>query len=685
MPNLTCPGCGSAYPLAAVQKFDRFTCAVCHQVVVVPIAGPAPARAAPGPAATGATGVTPPAPPRRAPAPHAPAHHGSAHQAPAHHGARIAPRPAPSRVNWALIGTCVAVLAVGAVGAVLVLDKPPPAPPPKPASAEKRVAAPAPPPRADPARDPAAWKALPPAERADRVAKYLAGLDRRNPSALSMAYGFLKARDETEALRQVVELELARDPASGWAHSARGDVIITDRIDRCLSECVRADEADTASIQKLAKLRKASQPETGVWWADATMQKQVDEILTEIRADEKSLQNPYAWAVAKWRIYQRRIEVMRDHPAITATVGPYLIFVQIKAPPGTPLEAVGSAELERAKSLLEREKDLFGAFDEGFHETFGKRFGLTRYDPTNLDHATLLKANVFADESTWEIYHQRMGFLPFATGVRAYYHTDEPRFLVSYDPGDPAQRADAESSQCEVAAFQALHFHTWDVTRKAQGRELSWVECRNKPVWLLHGFAAFFASHAQQAGRYAWMQPSPERLRRLWVYGQVFQKKRWTAWSLDELLACAADEQVDEAAARRVLPRGVRELTPQQDAEARLAIRLMSPLFKTKSWSLVSFLWNAADASGKPKYREGFLDLLGQSLHVQQAVVPGKGLQTQIVPASDVRKALGIATPERLGAFEREWQEWEAARLAKAQTPSWAVERDRVLAELGLR
>jgi hypothetical protein len=689
MSNLTCPGCGSVYPLAAVQKLDHFTCAVCHQTIVVPIAGPAPSRAAPPPPVRAQPFVPPLATPRPVPAyqpppppvPHAP-------HAPRHHHAPVR-APDESGPNWGLIGAVGAVIAAVVVGILFFTgDKPgaenagvatsPAAPKPdvKPAAA-----APSAP---DPEKDPSAWKALPAAERADRTIRYLASLDGKSPSALSNAYTFLKARDEPEAVQKVAEMELARDPTSGWAHQARGDSMVLDRVEHCLTECARADEADTPAVQKLNKLKKDHAPETGVWWADASVQKDVDATIAQIRADEKTLQDPYEWAVAKWRVYQRRIEVMRDYPAITDTVGPYLIFVQVKATPGTPLESVPETEMNRAKRVLNQSKTVFSACYDGFHDAFGKTLGVARYDKSNLDAQTILKANVFADESTWELYHQKLGFLPFLTGVRAYYEAEEPRFVVSYDPGDDTA-AQSERVQCREATLQLLHFYTWDVSRKADGRELTWAQCLPRPLWVDEGFAEFFSSHRRDGGKYVWMQPLEPRMQSLWTFSQVFQKKRWAMWSLDEILAIVDGEQVTDQATKRAVPKAAKQFTPEQQAAVAQALELLRPVFYSKAWSLVYFLWNQTDASGRPVYRERFAAFLKESLHVRQVNVEGRGLQTRTVTASDFRKAMGLEAEDRYRAFEKEWLAWEAAFLDKAKTDAWAKYRDDWLQKLGVK
>jgi len=690
MSNLTCPGCGSVYPLAAVQTLDHFPCAVCHQTIIVPIAGPAPSRAAPPPAPPrqqpvqyAAPSAPPPVPPRpAAPQPQRAAPAPAQHHARPHHAPR---RAEPKPTNWGLIGAGAAVLAAVVVGVVLLTDKKTPdAPQPAAAPLKPPEPAAASAPKPDPMKDPEAWKALGASDRADRTVRYLGNLDRRDGGQLSAAFSFFKARGETEATRKVAEIELARDPSTGWAHQARGDVMILERIDRCLAECPRADEADTPAVQKLVLLRKTREPASGTWWADEALQKEIDGVLTAIRAEEAKLKDPYEWACAKWAIYQRRIEVMRDHAAITGTTGPYLIFVQVKAPAGTPIESVSAEELTRARRVLNQSREMFGAVYEGFQSALGGPLGIAPLDKKDLDEKTILKANVFADQATWELYHQRLGFLPWAQETRAYYDYEEPRFVATYDAGSQAPPWH-EHLQCCEAARQLLHFYTWDATRKSAGRELSWLDCRTRPIWLEVGFGEFFASHRKEGSRWSFMQPLDLRMSDLWVFGQVFQKKRWANWTLDELLTIVGERQIDDQARRRVVPKPVKQLTQQQIDEVNLAIDLMRPLFYARAWSLVDFLWNQTDSAGRPAYRERFCALLKQSLTAEQTSIAGRGLTTRVLGAADFRKALGVDSEEAYRALEREWYAWEAGRTTKGAQPSWTASRDAWFKKLGLK
>jgi hypothetical protein len=536
----------------------------------------------------------------------------------------------------------------------------------------------------DPAKDPAVWRALPAAERADLTLKYLTALDRRDAKKLADAHAFLVPRGETDAAQRVVEFELARDPSSAWARAARGEVAVSEKIDACLAECVKAEEVESPGVRKIAAIKKARQPESGTWWADAAQQKEIDAALAQVRAEEKELSDPFNWAVAKWRAHRRRIDVMKDQPAIDDTSGPYLVFSQVKAPSGTPIESVPEPELTRAKRALRETKELYAALYEGFLEAFGKEFGLPRFDRSNTDDKTMLKANVFADGATLDKYRRHFGRPTSAKGPRAYYEPEEPRFITTFDAGG-AGEADAEQVQCHEATHQLLHLYTWDATRKASGKELSWSECRTRPIWLEEGFAEFFSAHRREGAKYVWMQPLESGMEEIWATSQAFAKKRWATWSLDEMLAVADMEQVEEQAARRVTGKVVRKPTEQQAADIAVAVRIMRPLFHAKSWSLVYFLWNHADETGKPLHRAAFARLVAGTLRATQTATAGQPAKTRVLSAADFRKALGLESEDRFRAFEKSWLAWETAFIGKAQRPEWAATRDRVMQTLGVK
>jgi hypothetical protein len=112
---------------------------------------------------------------------------------------------------------------------------------------------------------------------------------------------------------------------------------------------------------------------------------------------------------------------------------------------------------------------------------------------------------------------------------------------------------------------------------------------------------------------------------------------------------------------------------------------MLKPNFRAKAWSLSSFLWNKADADGRPTYREGFLRLLKDSLRVRQTVTKTGALQTQAISAADFRKTLALESPERYAAFEKDWIAWETALLAKSVRPEWTAKRDERFAQLGIK
>src|SRR5262249_34123700 len=153
----------------------------------------------------------------------------------------------------------------------------------------------------------------------------------------------------------------------------------------------------------------------------------------------------------------------------------YLVFVQVKAPAGTPIEQVSADELTRARRVLNQSRELFAAVYEGVPSALDQPLGIAPLGKKDPDEKTTPKAHGFADQATWELYHQRLGFLPWAQETRAYYDFEEPRFLATYD-GGPDRPPWHEHLQCCEAARQLLHFYTWDVTRKTAGRELSWLD-----------------------------------------------------------------------------------------------------------------------------------------------------------------------------------------------------------------
>ena len=656
--------------MAAVRSLPHFPCSVCHATIVVPSTGPAsvapvaPAAAArPSLRPPGAQTLPPATPPRQA----------------ARRAAHPSKAKGPSSVLLAVVGGLAAVAVLAAFIALGGKDAPAPATPPK-LDAAAPVA-----PKPDPDKDPAAWKALPPLERVSRTKAYVAGLDRRSESALRKGYDFLLARDEKPASLQVAQLAIDADPGCAWAHGARGETEILGSISQCLAQCARAVEGDTPGVQKLAAFRRQRQQGDGPWWADAPLAAQVESLLAQIREEEKALESPFNQAVAKWTLYQRRIEVMRDHPAITGTTGPYLLFVQIKAPAGTAADKVSADELDRAKRVLRQNQALFAKFYEGFEETLGAWLGVARYESSALDEKTLLKANIFADEQTWRLYHKRLygtdapGML---AGVRAYYSTEEPRFIVTYDGGDKETSLETDQVQCHEATHQFLHLCTWDVTRKATEREFPWLDCATRPPWLEEGFAEFFSAHRRDGGRCVWMQPLEGRMQESWVLSQVFAKKKWGDWTLEELISLSSTSEIPERALHKV--------ASAKGGDAPGIAALAAPSLYTsslygRSWSLVYFLWNASGPDGKPKWRDGFQKLMRQSLRVDLVPVTIQGPPRHVLTAADFRRALGLTDDAAFQAFEREWLASEARLLAKNKSSSWETHRDQLFAKLGIR
>jgi hypothetical protein len=634
--------------LAAVQSLPTFRCSVCGQTIVVPLGVAHPSRRTERRPAAAAS--------RSA-------------------GRRPAPTPRSNTTLFAVVGA----VSLGGIAALYAsmsnhgAPTPAVAPPAAPAA-----------PQADPDKDPAAWKALAPAERAARVRSRLAGFDHRDVAALRRNFDFFEARGEHDAAMQIAQDVVDVQPSCGWAHAARGDVEILPVIEACLDKCARADEMETPGVQRLAALRKDRQPATGAWWADKDLATQINGLLQQVRDEDKALDDPFQRAVAKWIVWQRKIDVMKDHPAITGTTGPYLLFVQIKAPAGTPMDRIDRAEIDRAKQVLKKNQELFASFYDGFQTCLGEAFALPQFDSSKVDEKSLLKANIFADESTWKLYHKRVyGTETPGVGIRAYYGILEPRFITTFDGGESETAIETDQVQCHEATHQLLHLFTWDVTRKATGRELGWVQCDTRPLWLDEGFAEFFSSHKREGGKRVWMQPLEGRMEESWVLSQVFAKKGWTDWTLDELLATTSVDEIERIAMRRAVAK-----SGGDDADlARLAMALdmfHSQLYG-RSWGLVYFLWNDVDSAGKPRWREGFQRLMRQSLRVDLVPETITGPPRHVLTAADVKKALGLVGEEQYRAFEKSWLAWESGFLARSKRPEWEAARDRAFKRLGIR
>jgi hypothetical protein len=630
MASVTCPACGSVYPLTAETR-GRFACVVCREEIPLRASAWRPRRAG----------------------------------------------------GWPLVFAVTAVCAAAVVAAALAFTPDPvadrPATAPMPSSAVE-PSTPAPWRPSDPDADPDAWKALSSGDRARRASVYLARLDRSNAAALLGVHAFLRARGEDDAARQVIGIELARDPESPWAHRARGETRVDTAVDRCLAECNRAEEAETDAVQRLGRFVAARKPSEGAWWVDATTQRELASLLDAVRADEKRLGSPAEWAVARAILRQRRLDVMREYAFLTARSGPYLVVAQSTAPATADPEKVDAVERERLQATLARTSALLASLDEAFHATFGASLGLERHGATDVDESALRKVDLLPDAETYGLWRSRVG-LTDGAGLRASYRTEEPRYVVTYDDASP----DGQRALAREAVRQLLHFASWDVTRRRDGHEPAWVQSAARPPWLDTGVATFFASHRMVDRQFAWIEPDDDALRDVWLSQEIARRLRWADWTLDELLGAENADQVAEHAAQRVAMLRGQKIDDAKSREIAFARRLFLPAFDGKCWGLVSFLWNAADESGRPRWRNAFVSLLAQSLRVSLVRDAAGALRPRILGVADFRRALSLENDDQWLAFEREWRTWERQQTSAAHRPDWDVARDRLLAEGGLR
>jgi hypothetical protein len=372
--------------------------------------------------------------------------------------------------------------------------------------------------------------------------------------------------------------------------------------------------------------------------------------------------------------------VMKDSPTVYGARGPYLIFVSLdpskaaKDPKADPkvkktpgLADMPADEVAKGDAIVKKNLDLMEKFYDGWIENMGPIFGMTRYGPDNSDDRTLFKMNVFTKEQDYQIYNAKMG-----TGLggfaRAFYSPMEPRFIVTYDGGADEDAATTTHVQCHEATHQLVHFYTWDLSRQALKRDVTWLDCYVRPTWSTEGFAEFFSSYEMKDGKFAWMQPLESRLKDVWLLSDIIQSKKWLPWELKEFLSFRVSNQMQEAAAVRA------NKTPQ---ERGLAESIMGNLYYAKAWSLVYFMWYA-DENGKPKYRDRYIEYLKREFHLVYAVDPAKkaaGEQSLPVGVNDFRKIMKIDNDPALAAFEKEWQAFEAKLVAAHKNPKWEAER----------
>jgi hypothetical protein len=693
MSRVTCPKCGASWPLEKVAGRTSFGCGRCHTRVVVPAAPPAAAGQASGAAQPLETveplqvleplevvepvhDAEPPPPPRtphpahaapqtHAPRPQAPQpHHPRPHAHGAHHHHAAPARTGVHPAVW--IGAGVAVL--GGVAAFVALSGGGDAAKQSaPAAAQAAAAKP------DPMKDAAAWKALPEAERAAMAAHVVEATDASSEEALRRTADFLGERGEAASVESLAKRAVETNPGSRWANEKLGRADVTAEVDACLTQCELAEEHEDESYRAL-KAERATH--AGLrWWASPDDAKRVRAAVAAVRQADQVIGTPYGAAVGHWARYQRSIEVMKDYPALHATTGPYIIFVALNVA-GPEVEKLSPQERlarkatpeeeERGAKILERNRKLFTEFYEGWLREMGPRLGLTRYGPENCDDRTLLKANVFTKAEDFFRYNAKVdagvgGF------VRAYYSTEEPRFITTYDGGTDEPTIETDQVQCHEATHQLVHFYTWDLTRKDLGRDPDMLECAWRPLWSGEGFAEFFSTHRVVDGKYEWMQPLDERMRQLWIFGEIVKEKGWLPWRLSEFFSLQGGGALERLSASRSKNRD----------DDWIATGVMANLFYAKAWSFVYFLWYAEEG-GKPKYRDRYVDYLKAEFHVKFRPAGDGKMHCDPVDGRDFMRIMGLSSEASLAAMEKEWTEFETKLVEANRKAAWDEERKKI-------
>jgi len=680
--RLICSSCGSAYPLDAVRDHASFSCSICGNIIVVPTSVPG-AGAVTRPQRTAARSTsTPsapaqPAPPSRRPTTAPPAKR------------RATPsRPIPrrthdsgkrgSRATKPLVIVAILVLVGITVTAAFIL-RPKRAPAKEALPTSETVAT------ADPKTDAAAWKALPAAERSRLRRETLDAIDRHNSSQLEWAADFFLDRGETAARDTVARWAIESDPGAQWAHTILGLEDCGKLVDAAFEESPRAEELQTEAIRELESLVARERPGTGPWFPSGEVVGRVRTLVTEVRSDEQRLADDYAFGVTRWTNYQRKIDIMRDFPAIHGTTGPYLIFVQVGGSPKSDLSNVDSVELNRAERVLREMKSLFGSLYEAWHRELGPSLGFTRYGPENAPFATLLKVNAFSREADFERYCQEQhDWSPTSVGVSAFYSRREPRFVVTHDGKvEDGEEEAARRRQCRNGVYQLAQFYTRDLTEKKTGRAPAWPECVVRPMWSSAGFADFFSAHKGEGNTRKWMQPIDKYMELIWILEQGFPRCGWDQLSLSQVTGVASS-----AGLNAMVLAAAPQLTESQAADERwvkwhgYVQNLYARLFYARSWSLAYFLWHAEE-DGQPKYRTRYIEYLKREF-----VVPGA---TDDLAADGkwtgdlLLDALGITDAAGLEALDQEWQAWVMALCEQHQDENWLPTRAGLFKTMGVK
>ena len=694
MSTVRCPGCGGQFPLAAVAQYETFTCSKCGHVVEVPAAPPAQRTSPARPAAkrtqptgarsaqastgrrAGAGRTAKPASRRTAPPPEPePEPRGRSRGKQRRTRSDDAPRnekkalPVPMLAGGGLL-----VVAVIAFFMMKGGDELPPATivGGSPVADGTGVAAGS----GDPDKDPAAWTMLAANVRADRVNMMVARANTESDSVVQETATFLRDRKESEGLERLARLYVARTPTSEWANQVLGREEVSSKARRVLRKCELADDVQLESVVRLGRLIKKHAGDNGKkkWWAEGDELKEVNALLAEVEAGEQELANSdAAFGRARWITYRRTVEVFKDHPTLSAHVGPYLIFVQIKSEKGTVIEDADPEAVATAQVILDRNIDLFKNLYEGWMTQIAPIFGFERYTEDSVDYSTILKANVFADSESYYEYIAQVGG---PRSARAYYSKQEPRFITTYE-GDGEKGADGEGEsqestnqvQCHEATHQLVHFYTWDTTRKIIGRPPRWLDSLTRPLWSTEGFAEFFSSHTEENGKYTWMVPLEDRMKQLWVFSEVIEKKGWTPWALKDIWSLRHGGQLSGLAQARAI----------DPNDAGASGMVMSNQFYAEAWSWVYFLWNVEEG-GKLKYRDKLIAYFKLEFELDFGQRDGKKRTSpRLMQENDFRGVFGlIEAPKKEQALYDEWKVFEKALVEKHRNPKWNKERERI-------
>ena len=537
---------------------------------------------------------------------------------------------------------------------------------------------------ADPRTDAAAWRTLPSDERVRLRQETLDAIDRKSIAQMEWAAGFFKDRRETGARETVARWAIDCDPSARWAQDVLGIEDCGALIDKALEECPRAEEVQTDAVRAAERLAAKERPASGPWFPKPEMVARVRELIAEMRKDEHRLLDEYWLGVERWGTYQRKLEVMKDFPALREAAGPYVVFVSVGGSPGKDLADVDEIELNRAQRILRETTALFPTLYEGWHRELGPLFGFTRYGPENADFDTLLKIHAFSREEDFERFcREYHTWSPRMAGVRAFYSPEEPRFIVTHDGRTPEEPYETYQTQCHEGVHQLVHFYARELTTRSRGKAPSWSECNTQPLWSGEGFAEFFSAYEGDGDARRWMQPLSSRLELIWIAEEAFAELGWSDWSLAQLTRPAHGGELDRAVFG-VAPK----LTKAQAKEDRwlawheVVRSVYANLYYARAWSLVYFMWYAEE-SGRPKYRDRYVSYLKREFVVP---APDDKLAKDGVWTSKLFfDAMGLENKAAADAFQAEWRAWISELCKREKTSAWLPTRHNLRRLLGAK